>query len=271
MKLTLQRGPWLAPAGVALALAGSTSVAAENEAQQQGPWEISVGAGAVSLPEYPGSDEYETRGLPVVSLRYKRFFLGAAPGSGSPAGLGAYLYDGETFRLGTVVSMDSTKPREESDDESLRGLGDIDAAVRVGLFSSYQVASWLTLRAAALTDVSDKEQGTTANVDVEFTYRPTPRLTLSGGPGLTWADQDHMQTFFGVTEEQAASSGLTVYMPESSVSVVRLSFAAQYRFWNQWFAAARITAAQLQDDATASAIVKDKNQNLYALYFGYRF
>lgn len=271
MRFTQQRCPWLVPAGVALALAGSTSVAAEDEAPKKGPWEITLGAGAANLPEYPGSDEYETRGLPVVSVRYKRFFLGGAPGSGSPAGLGAYLYDGETFRLGAVVSVDGTKPREESDDVRLRGLGDIDAAVRAGVFSSYRVANWLTLRASALTDVSNKQQGTTANIDVEFTYRPTPRLTLSGGPGLTWADEDYMQTFFGITEEQAARSGLAVYMPEASVSIVRLSFGAQYQFWGAWFGGARITAAQLQDDATASSIVKDKSQNLYALYFGYRF
>lgn len=271
MRFTQQRCPWLAPAGVALALAGSTSVAAEDEAPKKGPWEITVGAGAANLPEYPGSDEYETRGLPVVSVRYKRFFLGGAPGSGSPAGLGAYLYDGETFRLGTVLSVDGTKPREESDDVSLRGLGDIDSAVRAGVFSSYRVASWLTLRAAALTDVSDKQQGTTASIDVEFSYRPTARLTLTAGPGLTWSDEEYMQTFFGISDEQAARSDLAPYAPEAGVSVVRVSLGAQYQFSGQWFAGLRVSAAQLQGDATDSPIVQDKNQNLYALFVGYRF
>jgi outer membrane protein len=271
MRLPSKLCPWLVPTSAALALAGATNATAAEEEPKKGPWEITLGAGVANLPEYIGSDEYETRGLPVVSVRYKRFFLGGAPGSGSPAGIGAHLYEGESFRLGAVVSVDATKPREESDDESLRGLGDIDAAVRAGLFSSYRIASWLTLRASAMTDVSDKQQGTTANIDVEFSYRPTARLTLSGGPGVTWADEDYMQTFFGITDEQAARSGLAAYTPEASVSVVRLSFGAQYQFTGPWFAGARITAAQLQDDATASSIVKDKNQSLYALYFGYRF
>jgi MipA family protein len=272
MRLTNPRWTSLAPASVALVLAGSTNViAAEQDEAKKGPWEITVGAGAAYLPVYPGSHEYETRGLPVVSVRYKRFFLGGAPGSGSPAGIGAHLYEGESLRLGAVVSVDATKPREESDDVSLRGLGDIDAAVRAGLFSSYRVASWLTLRASAMTDVSDKQQGTLANIDVEFSYRPTARLTLSGGPGLTWSNQEYMQTFFGITDQQAARSGLASYTHEAGVSVVRLSVGAQYQFSAPWFAGARITAAQLQDDATASPIVQEKNQNLYALYFGYRF
>lgn len=272
MRLPNPRSPWLVPTGVALVLAGATNVtAAEEEKPKPGPWEITLGGGVVHVPEYPGSDEYETRGLPVVSVRYKRFFLGGAPGSGAPAGIGAHLYEGESFRLGAIVSVDATQPREESDDARLRGLGDIDAAVRAGLFSSYRLANWLTLRASAMTDVSDKQQGTTASIDVEFSYRPTARLTLSGGPGLTWSDEEYMQTFFGVSDEQATRSGLAQYTPEAAVSAVRLSLGAQYQFSGSWFAGARIMAAQLQDDATDSPIVQDENQNLYALYVGYRF
>lgn len=69
----------------------------------------------------------------------------------------------------------------------------------------------------------------------------------------------------------AARSGLAPYTPEAGVSVVRVSLGAQYQFSGQWFAGLRIAAAQLQGDATDSPIVQDKNQNLYALFVGYRF
>lgn len=271
MRFRNQFCPLLVCTGVALVVGGATNAAAEEEQPKRGPWEVTLGAGAAYMPEYPGSDEYETRGLPVVSVRYKRFFLGGAPGAGAPGGLGAYLYDGETFRVGAVVSVDAIDPREESDDVSLRGLGDIEAAVRAGLFSSYRVTPWLTLRASALTDVSDKNQGTTATFDAEFSYRPTPKLTLLGGPGLSWSNEEYMQTFFGITDEQSARSGLAPYTPEAAVSVLRVSLGASYQFSKNWFAGARISAAQLQDDATDSPIVKEKNQNLYTLFAGYRF
>lgn len=272
MKLTKRIFPWFTRTGMALVLAGATNVVAaqEDERPKKGPWEVTLGAGVANMPEYPGSEENETRGLPLVSVRYKRFFFGGAPGSGLPGGLGAYLHDGKSFRLGAVVSPDATEPREESDDVSLRGLGDIDSAVRAGLFSSYRVG-WLTLSASAMTDVSDKQQGTTANIDAQFSYHPTAKLTLSGGPGVTWSDEEYTQTFFGVTGEQAARSGLAQYTPEAGVSAVRVSFGAQYLFMPQWFLGARITAAQLQGDAADSPIVMDKNQNLYALFVGYRF
>jgi MipA family protein len=271
MTLRMRACPWLVRTGVALALAGSTSlVAAEEVRQEQGPWEVTLGAGAMNRPEYPGSAENETRGLPLISIRYQRFFLGGAPGGGSGGGFGAYVYDGKSFRLGAVVSPETNEPREESDDVTLRGLGDIDAAVKAGVFSSYRVG-WLTLSASAMTDVSDKQQGTTANLDAEVTYRPTAKLILSAGPGVTWADEENMQTFFGVTAAQSARSSLAAYTPEAGVSSVRISLGAQYLMTSHWFVGARITAAQLQGDAADSPIVQEKNQNLYALFVGYRF
>jgi MipA family protein len=260
-------------AGLALAFAGtgSSAVLADETKEENGPWQVTLGAGVMQLPEYPGSDEGRTQALPLVSVRYKRFFLGGAPGSGSPGGLGAYLYESDRWSLGAVIAPDGIDPREESDDERLRGLGDIDASVRAGLFTSYRITSWLRLGASALTDVGDKQQGTIANLDAEFTYRPFPKLLLSGGPGISWTDEEYMQTYFGITGEQAARSAFSPYTPAGGVSTVRLSFGAQYLLGSNWFLGARVTAAQLQGDAADSPIVVEKNQNLYALFFGYRF
>jgi MipA family protein len=271
MEFTKQLFPWLMRTCMALVLAGATdATAAEDEQQKKGPWEVTLGGGVVNMPEYPGSDENEIRGLPLVNVRYKRFFFGGAPGAGSPGGLGAYLYEGKSVRFGAVVSPDAKEPREESDDVSLRGMGDIDSAVRAGLFSSYR-AGWLTLSASVMSDVSDKQQGTTASIDAQFTYHPTAKLVLSGGPGVTWSDEEHMQTFFGVTGQQSARSGLAPYTPEAGVSIVRVSFGAQYLLTSQWFLGARVSVGQLQGDAADSPIVMEKNQNLYALFVGYRF
>jgi MipA family protein len=263
--------PRLARAGFVFAFVCSAGAAlAEETPQEKKDWQIALGAGVVNMPEYPGSDTYETRALPLVSVRYKRFFLGGAPGSGSPGGLGAYLYESKAWSLGAVVAPEMTDPREESDDPRLQGLGDISSTTRAGLFTSYRIG-WLTLRASAMTDIADNEQGTVATFDAEGTYRPFPRLSLSAGPGITWANQDSMQTFFGITGDQAARSAFGQYTPDSGVSLVRVSFGAQYSLTEHWFLGGRITAARLQGDAADSPIVVDENQNTYALFFSYRF
>ena len=132
---------------------------AEDAEEKRKDWNISLGAGVVSLPEYPGSGSNETRALPLVNVRYKRFFLGGAPGSGSPAGLGAYLYEDRSWNIGVVVSGDVQKPREESDDARLRGLGDIDGTARAGLFASYRVYLCVMARNTDLVKAEDAPKG----------------------------------------------------------------------------------------------------------------
>jgi outer membrane protein len=257
--------------GLALVVTASASSAlADEKPKESRSWQATLGVGAANMPEYPGSADSEIRALPLINVRYKRVFLGGAPGASSTGGLGVYLYDGESLSLGAIASPGTMDPRKESDDVRLRGLGNIDATTRAGLFTTYRIG-WLTLSASAMTDVGDKQQGTIANFDAEVTYRLFKKLVLSGGPGVSWTNQEYMQTFFGITNAQATNSTFAPYTPASGVSVARVSFGAQYLLSPRWFLGARVTAAQLQGDAADSPIVAEKNQNLYALFFGYRF
>ena len=228
---------------LALALPSGAVVADERE-----PWQVTVGAGVAQVPEYPGSDQGQTRALPLLSVRYGRFFLGSVPEAGSLAGLGAYLYRGESWRIGAIVSGELMDPRQEADDPHLRGVGDINATARAGMFASYAIG-WLTLRGSVASDVADNQQGTLATFDAEARYRPVKRLVLSAGPGVTWANSQHAETFFGIDAQQAASSGLAQYTPKSGVDLVRFSVGASYELTRHWNLGTRLTAARLQGDA----------------------
>lgn len=48
------------------------------------------------------------------------------------------------------------------------------------------------------TDAEGEDQGTLASFDVSARYRATSHITFSAGPGITWADDDYVMTFFGV-------------------------------------------------------------------------
>jgi len=100
-------------------------------------------------PRYPGSRDDSTRGLPVVSIHYGRYFIGGGPGSGAPAGLGAFLLHTEHWDVGVNVGGDTRKPRRASDDPILRGWGDIPGTVRGGMFASYRLTKSWSLAAHA--------------------------------------------------------------------------------------------------------------------------
>ncbi len=112
-------------------------------------------------------------------------------------------------------------------------MGDIDGTVRAGGFASYRLG-WLTLSSSVLSDVGGKDQGTIASFDAEFAYRPTPRLSFTAGPGLMWADDKYLQTYFGVNADQAARSGYSQFAPESGAAIIRLNLGAQYELTKHW-------------------------------------
>jgi len=214
-------------AGVSSALSTQRAAAEPADELPQSTWQFTAGLGAMAMPRFPGSDRTRYLALPMFNVSYGRFFLGEAPGSGSGGGLGVNLYRDSHWRLGTSISGDFIKPRKESDDPRLHGLGDISGTARASLFAAY-TQDWVTLRANVSSDIAGHGEGTLVGVDLEGHYHPIERLTLSAGPGFTWANGPYMRTFFGVSAAQSAASGLLPFEPGSGVDTIRFSLGAHY-------------------------------------------
>ena len=89
--------------------------------------------------------------------------------------------------------------------------------------------------------------------------------------GVTWTDNDYAKTFFGISADQSARSGLPVYDAKSGINTVRFSLGANYRVNANWGIAARFTGAKLRNDAAESPVTVDKTQNSFAIFATYRF
>jgi outer membrane protein len=262
----------LASAGAALLLTCLSATAQEKpaDADDGDGLQLVLGAGLVNFPKYPGSSDSETRGLPLISARYGRYFLGGEPGTGVPLGAGLDLFKNSDWRLGVVVGPDLRKPRKASDDSRLTGLGDIDSTTHLGVFGSYS-AAWWTLRGNVLSDVGGKHEGTTASLELEGRYQVGERLVLSAGPGLTWANKSYTQTFFGVDAAQATASGLAPYEAGAGLNALKFSLGAEYRIDRHWFVSARASIQSLRDDARHSPITTRDSPHTFGLFGGYRF
>jgi outer membrane protein len=210
-------------------------------------WDITVGAGAASLPKYPGSDEQKTRALPVVAIRYGRFFLGGGSGSGgSPGGgLGVYMYEDDRWRVGAMLSAGAFKARKESDDRRLRGLGDIDGTTRAGAFANYKLG-WLSADLSPSSDVGDKRQGTIVKFGLDANWPLSKQLMLGAGPEVTWANGEYTQTLFGIDAQQSMRSGRAQYRAGGGINSVGVAIHARYRFDDHWGAGAFVSTSRLQ-------------------------
>jgi len=248
-------------------LVTSTASAEENQNQEES-LRIILGGGLLSRPVYPGSDEQEIRALPLVSFRYQRFFLGGLPGLEN--GLGAYVYESDRWKLAIIGLRDVEEPRKESDDSNLQGLGDIQPTTHAGIYSSYN-RDWLSLNLIVLSDIEDNNQGTFVNLGVRATHKPLPRLQVSAATSVIWADNERLQTFFGVDDQQSSHSIHQPYYLDSGIARIRFSIGARYLMTPHWGVGANITTTRLQDEVGESPVVQDKTQNVLGLFLMYRF
>ncbi|MEO5796846.1 MAG: MipA/OmpV family protein [Rhodoferax sp.] len=250
--------------------ATGNSALAQDAPNLSDSWKFSAGLGLISQPKYPGSGDSKTSVLPILGANYGRYFIGGVPGAGVPAGIGAYLVQDAHWRLGVGLGGNLDKPRKESDSPRLAGLGDIDATALGTVFASYSDA-WWKVGGNVLTDIGGKNQGTRVSVDFEARYSPMPKLMLTAGPGLTWADGKYTQTFFGVDAAQSARSGLARYTAKAGLNTVSFNLGANYQLTQQWGLGARFTASSLRGDAADSPVTEEKSQNSFGVFANYRF
>jgi outer membrane protein len=256
--------------------AGDVPSAAAEEKDESGvpdpfsdKWKFTVGGGVINAARYPGSRYDFTRGLPLVSVSYGRFFIGAVPGGGAPAGAGAYLLHTEHWAIGLDIGGDSRKPRRATDDPILRGWGDIPGTARAGMFASY-TRDWLSVR-GSISDAVAHHEGVLASLAVEAKYHATQRLTLSIGPEITWANNQYSQTFFGISAAQSEIAGIAPYLAKSGVNTVGGSAGATYMLTDHWSLGAHVGYGKLQGDAANSPVTTDKTQRMYGAFVMYRF
>jgi MipA family protein len=261
--------PTLLTGALAL-LSASLALAEEPAAPADDSWQFTAGLGVGSIPKYPGSAEHKVRAFPVLAANRGRYFIGGVPGAGVPAGIGAFIITDPHWRVGLGIGGDLEKPRKESDADRLRGLGDIDGTVLGAVFASYS-DGWFTARGNVVGDIGGKHQGGRLSFDVEGKYSPAPGLTLSAGPGVTWASRSAMQTYFGIDGQQAARSGRAVYTPRSGIESVGFTVGADYQIDKQWGIGTRVSARSLQRDAADSPITEKKAQNSVVVFTAYRF
>ncbi|MDE1182368.1 MAG: MipA/OmpV family protein [Paraburkholderia sp.] len=227
-------------------------------------WKVSIGPGIMVSPKYPGARAMAVLPLPSVDISYDdRVFSQALDV------LGLNLLKGDDWHVGTAISFDF-QSRNESDDPRLRGLGNVHAGPKLKLFADYSV-SFVTGSVSAMQDIAATGQGLLVSADLAANLPVTPKLPVSVGPGVTWANAVYTRTLFGVSPQQSAASGMTAYGTSSGVRDVHLNGYASYDFTPHWTGSVAATVGKLQRFAADSPITQRKVElNVFA-GLNYRF
>jgi outer membrane scaffolding protein for murein synthesis (MipA/OmpV family) len=215
---------WLAICAPTPLLAQSTedSLAGREAAirDQEGGSEFrgSIGVGIGYVPDFEGGDSYDLRPLPILDLRYGRFFLSTAQG------LGYNVIQTPSWTV--APSVNYVFGRDESDSPLLRGLGDVEGGVSVGGIVGFSYDR-LSLVMDVDVGVGDLE-GATVGLGAFYSLPIGDLLSARLGLGTQYADSDYNQARFGVTREQAALSGYDPYEPSAGFKHFSLSGSLTY-------------------------------------------
>jgi outer membrane protein len=268
-RLALVALPLLTPVG-----------AAQQGSPPQPDWQVSVGALALTLPRYPGSDEYRVLPLPLVQLSYQeRVFLGPST-TGFGGALGGYLV--RTPRFGFALELGLLDDRPASRADALAGMEDRDLATTGGASLSYRAGPVEALVgvAAGLNDGGGL-LGTTRVSGSQF----AGRFMLTGSLGATFANAKQMRREFGVTPTEAATREALIlagddrleagdsraYRPGGGLRHVGAGLTVAYLLAPRWSLFGTGAVERLSDGAAESPLVRQREQWAGGLGVSYRF
>lgn len=225
-------------------------------------WTATIGGGLAVLPDYEGSEDYEFLPLPLIDLTWNdRLFLNVR------RGIGVYAIKSEQLQLGASVGFG--RGRDEDDSDQLEGLGDVDPAARAHIFGSYSVG-----RFNVFADLS-RDVGGSDGAQIElgggFRHALARKVMVSGSLSATWADENYMDAFFGVSQLQSQRSGLTSFDAEAGLKRTDLQFSTTWLAGDSWFYSANLGLGVLLDDARYSPVTQDEIQGFLGLAVGYKY
>ena len=228
---------------------GLFSGPAADEADTQ----LAVGPLAGFRPDYAGSNDYEAIPAPFLRGRYRNtVFLEGLTVGVDVLQLGSRR-EGFALTAGPVLSGDVG--RDEDVNRALDGLGDVDPGLEVG--GVVELAYLFTsLRAQARQEVAGGHGGLLCDLELRASL-PIRRVRLDAILGTTWADDDYMGAYFGISPARAARSGYPAFDAGSGFRDVDLLLGASYFLTDSWLVRVQATYTRLLGDAADSPIVED--------------
>lgn len=219
---------------------------------------VTLGLGPKVQPEYEGAKSYMLSPFPIVGLRFM-----VNPFTGQPA---------SEYGLGFAPAFRFLGERDKSVDKRLAGLNSVDMAFEAGVTVDYTVPF-----ARAFVEVRQGfggHQGQVVDLGAEGIFRPAPGLKISVGPRLSFASDDYMSTYFGVTKKEAGKSKFSAFDADGGFRSWGAAARADYEWSPNWLLRADASWNRLAGDAGRSPIVRkggSADQFTFGIGVAYRF
>jgi MipA family protein len=218
-------------------------------------WSFAVGAGIEREVEYHGSSEHETEADVDIQANYK-----SANGWEFSSNI---LHNQLRFPLSDrwtqALWINYEDGRKESDSSTgkLAGLGDIDSSIELGAGVIYQATDRLELYLAGQTYTNDDvKKGSVGFLGADYALIEGDRFSLNVNADISFADSEHLQTEFGVSDTQAASSVYSAYKISSGIKSYGVKIHSNYELTPRWSLHAGVDYEVLAGDSADSPLIQ---------------
>lgn len=242
----------------ALASACALALTAGASSAQERSIAFTLGAGASVTPDYFGSDDYSIG--PTGNGRVDYLKIGPIE-IGSSRGVAQEVVEGFGLR-GSARYIGS---RKASSNGELRGLEDVDATLELGFGVGYDTRDWRVFGVGRYGFFG--HESFVGQLGADAIFHPSDQLTVSFGPRADIGDSDFMQTYFGVTADEAAApnGNFGEFSPSSGFYSVGVELQARYEVTEAWGVETTARYNRFIDDANDSPIVQQGSANAFAL------
>jgi outer membrane scaffolding protein for murein synthesis (MipA/OmpV family) len=181
------------------------------------------------------------------------------------------IFKTRTFAAGPYLTYDLG--RDESEDSRLQGTGDVDGTFEAGIFAELTSAQWRLSADYFQALLEDGHDGSRLVFSGAYGGRVTDQLGISVGGALTYASENYMESYFGVSAQQAAASGKPVFAAGGGFKDITGRIDLRYSATDHWFGLLRSEWKRLLGDADDTPLVDPdaENQFFVGTVAGYRF
>lgn len=250
----------MAPAAVPAQAQPPMQGPSDGPSDPDGGDRITIGIGGLYAPAYQGADDYRFQPLPMVDVKWGRFFVNLQDG------IGANIFDSDHVTVGVGLTPVGGYRAKDAPD----GIGKLSLGLGGrGFVKLRQGGFEATLGATKV--ITGNTEGVIADASLAYPVKASDKLMLIPSIGTTWGDRKHNNRYFGVTAAQSAASGLPQYRAGSGLVDAKAELAVVYRLTDRIGVMAMGGVSSLLGDAKDSPIVDHKTQPYGVIAVTYSF
>ena len=229
-----------------------------------------VGLGVRLRPAYDGSDSERADVIPYLRLYGEHFFgrttQGLLEGGWRTRPLGGIV-------LGAQLAYEEGRRTDDSGFLREHGVENLNPSASLGLHAEGDWTLGPVPLNALLRYRHDVQPGHGAQADLRATAGILDWRRVRAGlfGQLTWSDGDAMRRYFGLTPEQASTTGLPAYAPGAGLRSADVGLVGDVDLGRHWVGLWGITREQLQGGALNSPLTRERTNWSANAGAAYRF